>query len=511
MLGQKQMSFEEYVALFRRRRWLIIVPALLSPVIALGITFVLHSRYTSNSLILIEQQSVPASFVPPVITNDLNARVANMEEQIFSRTRLQPLVERYGLFRDDTSDPMEMLVGRLRKSIELTPVKPIVKSRDEVLPGFTISVTLDDPRVSQQVCAEITTMFIDENAREREQTAQGTTSFLDAQLQDAKTALNEQEAKLAEFKRKYLGELPEDTQTNLNILTTLNTQLQTVTESLNRTYQDKTYVESLLSQQVAAWKATQVTSGPRPETVDQQLAEMQNALLALQSQYTSDYPDVIRLKAAIAELKKKAQSAHTDEASAASTAKTQTVSGVEPADLLKLRSQLQAYDESIKAGTAEQKRLQAEIKSYESRIQMSPLVEQQYQEVTRNHQTVQDFYNELLAKKNQSTMATDLEKRQEGEGFRIMDPASLPDVPSFPNKPLFAGAGFGIGLALGVGLAFLLEMRDKALRTESDIEFYLGLPTLVRVPSIDKETPKNGSSRKRGKKPLSVTEGTAQA
>ena len=499
-MGQREMTLDDYVALLRRRKWPIILLSVLGPAIALGISLPFPSRYTSQSLILIEQQRVPDSFVPPVITRDLNARIANIQEQIFSRTRLQPIIERYGLFKDEAGrEPMEKLIERLRQNTELTPIKPIVRSREEILPGFYIAVTLADPRLAQQVCAEIASMFIEEDLRRRDQTARGTTSFLDAQLQDAKRALDEQEKRLAEFKGKYIGTLPDETQTNLNILATLNTELQAVTQALNRAQQDRTYVESLLAQQFAAWQALKTVKGPHPETVDEELAGMENELLSLQTKYTSDYPDVIRLKAAIAELKKVAHAPNTT-AKSDPPDKVQAPPVAEPPAMQQLRSQLRAYDEAIKANTQEQKHFQEQIKAYQSRIQMSPLVEQQYKEITRDHETALDFYNELLKKKNQSAMATDLEHRQEGEQLRVMDPANLPEKPSFPNRPLFGGVGFAVGLALGLGIAMLLEMRDKTLRTERDIEFYLRLPILARVPSIHDPEAKGHSRRGHSKK-----------
>jgi len=115
---------------------------------------------------------------------------------------------------------------------------------------------------------------------------------------------------------------------------------------------------------------------------------------------------------------------------------------------------------------------------------MSPMVEQQYKEITRDHQMALDFYDELLKKKNESEMATNLEQGQQGEHFVIMDPANLPKDPTFPNVPLFALGGLGGGLVLGVFLAWLYEARDKTLRTVKDIEACLGLPTLAMVPSL---------------------------
>jgi len=484
MLGHRDLGFDDYLAILRRRKWVIIIPVILGPALAYAIAVKLPSRYTSQTLVLVEQQKVPDAVVKPVVTDELSMRLSTMQELILSRTRLQPIIEKYGLYRGDTGKvPMEELVDRMRDAIAVNPVKSVVSSREGELPGFYLRFTADDPRVAQQVCAEVTSMFVEENLRVREQSAQGTTSFLDAQLADAKRKLDEQDARLAQFKRKHLGALPEATQTNLNLLTVLNTQLEAATQALNRAQQDKAYTGSLLAQQVAAWQTTRGGTAPRPEADQQRLEAMENELRDLEARYTSDHPDVLKLKSSLEQLQRKVR-----EAAAAAKDKpaesAQETAGPEAPQILQLRSQLHAYEEAIRQYTREQDRLKEQVRLYQSRIQLSPLVEQDFKLITRDYQTALDFYNELLRKRNQSGMATDLERRQQGQQFRVMDPANLPEEPSFPNRPLFAGGGLGMGLGLGLGITLLLEFLDKSIRTESDVEFYLKVPTLALVPTV---------------------------
>lgn len=330
-------------------------------------------------------------------------------------------------------------------------------------------------------------MFIEENLRQREQSARGTTSFFQAQLDEAKRQLDEQDAKLAEFKRKHMNELPDETPTNLNLLASLNTQLDVATQSLTRTQEDKTYLESLLAQQVAAWKAVQAQQGqgdkPQPQTLEQQMAAMQNQLVALETLDTPEHPEVIKLKAEIEGLKKKLHEPGLTP-DTKTPAEPQHPAPTEPPQIQQMRNQLHAYEEAIRAQSKAQQRLQGQIELLQSRIQMGPVVEQQAKQITRDHQMALDFYNDLLKKRNESEMATDLEQRQQGEQFLIMDPANTPKDPIFPNRPLFALGGLGGGLGLGLILAWLMEARDKALRNEKDIEACLGLPTLAMVPSL---------------------------
>jgi polysaccharide chain length determinant protein (PEP-CTERM system associated) len=504
MLGHRELSFEDYLAILRRRRWVIIIPVVLGPLIAFGISLKLHSQYTSQTLVLVEQQKVPDRYVKAVVTEDLNARLGTMQGQILSRTRLQPIIEKFGLYKDEIGQvPMEDLVDELRKAISILPVKSVVSTREGDMPGFYLAFTTDNPRVAQQVCAEITSMFISEDLRLREQTTEGTTSFLENTLADAKREMDGQDAKLAEFKRRNLGALPDETQTNLNLLASLNTQLAAATQSLNRAQQDKVYLESLLAQQVAASEALRAGNSPHPETNAQQLASMENELLFLEAKYTSDHPDVVKLKAAIEQLKEKNR-ATANTAKGNSAEKVEKASGPEPPQIQQLRSQLHAYEEAIKQHTREQERVKQQIQVYQGRVQTSPVVEQEYKQLTRDYQTALDFYNDLLKKRNQSEMATNLERRQQGEQFRVLDSANLPEKPSFPNRPLFAGGGLAGGLALGVALAVLLEMRDKSLRTEADISFYLGVPALAVVPTV------GNMGKGKGRWHVSAKKGTTQ-
>jgi len=492
MLVGRQLNLEDYWGILRRRYWLILIPALLGPIAAYFIAKQLPPRYTSTSLILIEQPKVPASIVPSIVGNDLVARLATMEEQILSRSRLEPIIRRYGLYKDDINHvPIESLVERMRESIVVKPVSfsntfDTTSQQGNQVPGFQISFTADTPSLAQAVCTEITSMFVEENLRLRERRAEGTTDFIQTQLQQAKQRLDEQDAKLAAFKRQYFGALPDQEQSTIQIIGNLTSQLNSLSDALGRAQQDRTYTESLLTQQLAAWKASQ--NGAGPQTLQQQLAVLENHLIELRSRYTDNYPDVVKAKEDIARLKKRIA----QQEAAENSEKTQEVATskplnilAEPVEIRQLRAQLHSLEETIQTNQREQARIRQEIAAYEAKLKMTPAVEQQYKDITRNYQTALEFYNSLLAKEDQSQMSTSLEKRQEGEQFSVLDPANLPHEPSFPNYLRFAGGGLVVGLLLGFGAVLLLEMRDKALRDERDIEYFLGVPTLGVVPALD--------------------------
>ena len=482
MLGHRPLETRDYIAILRRHWWQLMGLAILGVTIGYSVCLAIPNRYTSQTLVLVEPPTVPDSYVKPVITEDLNQRLASMQEQILSRTRLQHIVEQFGLYKKETNQaPIEDLVGRLRRSIVVTPVTPMPQTRVQDLPGFYVSVTMDDARLAQQVCGDITSMFLEQNLHLRQQLSENTTDFLTKQLEGAKARLDEQDAKLAEFQRRHIGELPDNQQTNLSLLMGLNTQLEAVTQAISRVQQENAFTETLLAQQLAAWKSSQ--EGQNPQTLQQQLTDLQNQLGTLRARYTDSHPDAVKVKSEIGRLQKQIDEAVT-RGQGQSIDKGAKAPLTEPAHIQQLRAQLQQDEVSTRNRTREQEQLQQQIKALQARIQMTPMVEQEFKTLTRDHQTALELYNDLLKKQNQSAMATDLERRQQGEQFRILDPPSLPEKPSFPDRVLFSLGGLVGGLALGLSLTVLLEWRDQTLRTERDIEVCMQLPTLAVIPSL---------------------------
>ena len=479
-MAQRELTPTDYIAMLRRRWMLITVLAVVGPPLAYGVSRLLPNKYKSQTLVIIEQPTVSKKIVESLDSTDINQRLASMQQQILSRSRLEPIIRQFNLYPEDLNRiSMDELVVRLQKRIDVTPIMPMSETRAQELPGFYIAVTLGDARQAQGVCTAITSMFIEQNLRLRQEHSETTTQFLAQELASAKASLDEQDGKLAAFKSHHTGELPEDEQTSLNLLTGLTSQLDASTQALARAQQDKSFNESLLTQQVAAWQASQ--TGHNPDTLEQQLIALQAHLVSLQSSYTDDYPDVVKAKNDIATLQKRiADSEGPNNAPAANKAKMSS----EPTQIQQLRAQVHTDDLIIASKTKEQEQIRKQIAMYQERVQSSPAVEQQYKELTRGYQTALESYNELQKKRDDSEMAVNLERKQEGEQFVVLDPANLPEKPSFPNRPLFAVGGLGGGLGLGFAIAFFLEMKDTSFKTERDVEFALQLPVLAMVPEI---------------------------
>jgi polysaccharide chain length determinant protein (PEP-CTERM system associated) len=489
MIENRELTMDDYLAMLRRRAKVILIPALLAPLAGFAVSYFFPPRFTSQSLILVEGQKVPENMVQPVVSEDLTARVATLQQQVLSESRLQPVVER--LYPGKSSQDVAEIIDAIRLNMTVEPVMTDLEQigsngkpkpgQGSPVPGFYVNYTASNAREAQQICNELTTLMVDENLKNIQETATGTSDVLTKGLEDRKRELDDLDAKLAAFKKQYVGQLPEDEENNLKILMGLTSQLDANTQSLNRMQQDKAFAESMLSQQVAAWKTSE--SSTNPVTLQRQLSELQTQLLDLQAKYTDDHPDVIKTKADIAEVKKKL--AEIDKATTDGTDTTnEKSSAIEPIELRQLRLQVHQYGEAIATATREQKRLQEQIAIFQGRISLSPAIEEQYKALTRDYDIAQKSYQDLLAKKSSADLTVKMNNQSEGERMFPLNPANLPDSPSFPNRLLFAAGGFAAGFAVGVVLAMWLEFRDKSIRTEADAEAALELPMLVSVPWV---------------------------
>ena len=481
MVRNGEITAADVKRILRRYWW---IPAFITVTLgAMGLaaSLVLPKKYTSSTLVLVEQPTVPSELIKPVITNDLNQRMASMKAQILSRSRLEPIINKFDLYPlERKTTHMDDLVDKLKGAVHVELIEPLAGATDRQPPGFNVSVTFDNPQLAQQICQEITSMFMEQNASVRVAQSNKTTQFLTEQLNEAKAKLDAQDRLLAEFKAKHLVSMPEREQTNLALLGGMNAQLDATTQALTRAQQDKSLNETLLTNQEANWKATQVGQ-QNPETQDQELTALQQQLAALLAKYTPQHPDVIKVKAHIEELNRKMGEAPAPKpASSAAQAALR-----EPPAIQQLRSRIKQDEFTIADMTKRQGQIQEQIRALQGSLQASPVVEQQLKELTRSYQTASDIYNDLLKKRENSAMATDLEHEQQGENFKVLDAPSLPSTPSFPKKSIFVGGSLGAGLALSLGLLYLLAVSDKAMYSERDVELCLKLPVLTTVPSFD--------------------------
>ncbi len=494
MADAREMSMDDYLAMARRRMKIVIIPLLLAPIAGFLVSYLpmFPPKYVSQAVVLVEGQKVPAGYVQPVVTTDFAQRVSALDSEIRSSAKLRPMIT--GLDLAKPGEEQELMAS-IRTNLQLSPfitsmsaaiaatttTKKKPTGTDESVPAVNVAYSDTKPDRAQKICNAMAQLIINENLKNRADIATQTSTFLARQVDDAKNALNEQDARMAEFKKRYAGQLPGDLENNMRVLMSLNSQLDATTQSLNRAQQDKSYAESMLAQQLAAWKGSQ-SGSTSPQTLQQQLTALQAQLLQLQARYTDDYPDVIKTKADIAKVQGRLD--EIEKQAPAPSQSSDKANANEPPELRQMRLQIHQYQQVIDQSTSDQKRLQASINSYQALTSMSPDIEEQWKVLSRDYDSAQKFYNDLLVKKSSADLGNNMEVGQEGEQLTIGQPATHPESPAFPNRPLFAAGGLGAGLGLGLIIAIWLEFSDKSIRTERDAAVAMDLPLLISVPWV---------------------------
>ena len=483
-----------------RRRWLIILTACNIALATILVLWMLPNRYTSEATLVVVAQQVPQRYVVPNSTTDLESQLQAMKQEVLSRTRLLRMIEDFGLYpKQRQRSAPEQLVGLMLRDIDITPMgeRPQEKSFD----AFRIAYTAENAILAQQVTSTLTSLFINEHLRSQEEQSTNTTNFLHDQVQQKKTKLEEQEQRLRDFKMQHVGELPEQQQGNLGILSGLQTQLQNTMASLNRAAQQRVYLQSLIEshrRQSGAASASSSAGGitvpvNRPltplEAAQNELARLEAKRADLLLSRTREHPDVKSIQREVAKAEETVRrlraTAPPVEKETPSTSPAPKIS-VDPSDpaLAQLVSQLESNRLEIETLTKDEARLKATSAQYESRLNQTPVREQQQASIVRETEALRLEYSELQKKEQDSQLATNLEKQQGGQQFRLVDAASLPLVPSSPKRLKTSGMGVAAGLVLGLLFAFALEMRNTSFRSEKELTkrmdglFVLGVPVL---------------------------------
>jgi polysaccharide biosynthesis transport protein len=495
-LAEQEEGLGEIVSklmkVFVRRRWWVLLPASLIAVGAGVTSLMIPDRYESEATILIERQQVPERYVTANTTTDIQVVLMGMTDAILSRTQLLQIINEFHLYPEDRSHMApEQLVELMRKNIKIAPIKNTSDPND--LNAFTISFTGVAPHSAQQVATKLTRLFIEESDRSREEQSTDTTNFLSDTLAVAAEELKQQEARVRDFKMSALGELPEQQQGNLAILAGLHQELQNTTSNLGRAREQETYLQSLLSQYetlaAAGVGVSGVASTNPQDTIKVQLAHLQEQKAELLSRYTDKYPDVVKVDQQIKETEALlAASKPAPEPAKVDTPKGGSSHPIQPtqanATIAQVKSQLEANRIEIENASADQKRIEDSIADYQRRLNLTPVREEQLADLLRGYDQSKLHYDDLLNKKTQSELATNLERRQQGQRFNIIDPPSLPSTPVSPDHLKISLGGLLGGIVVGAALGLFVEERDHSLFNEHDLRSTFSFPLMLGLPML---------------------------
>jgi polysaccharide chain length determinant protein (PEP-CTERM system associated) len=478
----KEYSVDTLLQIARRRQWLIVLPAVIIATVASIVIKQWPNLYRSESLILVVPQRVPESYVRSTVTARIEERLHAITQQILSRTRLEQIVNDFSLY------PRERASGQLMEDIvERMRTKDI---RIDIVKGdaFKVSYSAGDPRVAMRVTERLASLFIDESLRDREVLAEGTNQFLATQLDESRRQLVLTENKLEEYKRTHNGELPTQMQANLQGQHNTEIALQALGESLNRDRERRIAFERTVADLVAEDERPVAPAATPTSDVAQSLQEelrtARQSLLAVELKLKPEHPDVKRLRRSVDELEKRVEAQKLEGSLAAKPTAVVAMDPVRRKRLLDARTELENLDRQIQGKIAEEGRLRGALGMYQSRIEAVPVREAELAALMRDYETLQATYRSLLQKKEESQIAANLEKRQIGEQFKILDPARMPEKPASPDRPRLYAIAILLALVIGLGLAAAAEYFDKTLRSEADVRAALNLMVLATVPNM---------------------------
>lgn len=488
----KNFTLDEYLEILRRRMWYIIIPFVLVMVGASIYAIIAPREYKASTLVLVSPQSVPEDFVHATVTSRVEERLQSIAQEVMSRTRLETIMTEFRLYEKERKNlSKEEVVELMRKNIQVE-----LPTKKDERGSFAISFINDNPNTAMAVANRLSSLFIEENLKIREQQASGTTEFLTNELAASKAKLDQMEASVTQYKRRFMGGLPEQRDTNLKILDQMQNQNQRISESIRAAEDRKLFIQKQLtdmdmpaSMPVAAGSGKDSQSSIKPSltqkdagsavaadsggTYETKKDKLKRELEDLRTKYTDNHPDVLAMKKKLADLEKNKYTYDNDIKS-------------DPR-YKELKNQLMITSLEIKRLHDESASVSAQINKYMGRVEQTPAREQDMAAMLREYESTKVAYETLMKKSQGAEQAENLEKRQKGEQFKIIDPARVPEEPFSPNIPKILLISLFAGLAGGMALAFIREQMDRSFHDAADVELSLGIKVLATIPKIEEK------------------------
>lgn len=503
------MDLRDYAALFLRRKWLIVFSFLFILFGASVYSVVTPELYKSSTTILIIPQSVPQDYVRSTITVKVEEQLATIRQQVMSRTTLMKVMEELNLFpKERMKLSAEDVVEMMRKRIEIEVVQG--KRRDSS-DAFTLSFLHENRQLAMLTASRLASFFIDENLKTRELQAVGTSEFLASQLKDTKSRLEIQEARVKDYKMRFMGELPQQMEANLRMLAGLQDRLRTNADSIRTLEDRKVFLEAqanLMEKSIQTSSSDNLLTDPSADAdpalpLVAELARKKERLAELSAKYTDRYPEVLRTKKEVDELERRIVEARQTPPGAGKETKKVSPS-LQPArsapaveELRRMKAQVNSSTVEIASLKKEREEIRKAIAVVEAKIERSPRREQEMISLLRDYDNLKKSYDDLLKKKLEADVSQNLEKRQKGTQFQILDPANLPEDPFKPDRKKVMGIALLLAIALGFGGTIGLEILDPSLRGVSDFKYFFKMPILACIPVMQDQEYKRSQTRRR--------------
>lgn len=460
-----QFSPEYIMDVLSRRRWFILIPSCLALIAGIALAVILPKVYESSTLILVQPQRVPSDYIQSIVTTDINARISTISQKILSRTNLEKVINDFDLFAAPGEGDLllEQKIESLRKRISVNVTSS--KDRRAEADSFSISFRGKDPQKVMVVTNALATYFIDANLKTREAQAIGTSDFLEDELESMRMRLAGLEQHLKDYRERNMGGLPEQLESNMRILDRLQEQLgitqQSLVEAKNRL--------ALTERMISEGRAVKEYEGRTEVEMTTDPMRLRELLMQLQNKYTDKHPDVIKVKKMIADIAVPSNDSGKDAPSPVITPEMM---------------QREETKREITGLKAEISALRAKIDHYQKLVENTPKREQELLSLKRDYDNIRATYNSLLERKLEAQLAVNMEKKQKGEQFYVLDTARIPRIPISPDMKKLFIIVLVAGLGAGGGLVFLLEYLDTSFRSREDVEATLALPVISVIPLL---------------------------
>jgi polysaccharide chain length determinant protein (PEP-CTERM system associated) len=499
---EKTLNIHDYIEIFLRRFWYIVIPFVVIMAGAAIYALSLPKMYRAATLVLVTPQKVPENFIKPTVTSRIEDRLQSISQEIMSRTRLELVISEFKLYSEQAKFlSQEEIIELMRKNIQVE-----LKGKEGF---FTISYIGKDPKTVTMVTNKLASLFIEENLKLREQQAQGTSDFLSVELNATRAKLEEQEATITQFKKQHMAELPEQRDANLKILEQLQLRYMKISDNMKAAEDRKLIIQKQLSDM------KMVVFGPLPENpreekgatappsdllqlplsnqkglsyYEAQLNRGRNLLSELKSKYTGKHPDIVNAQKYVADLEKKIETikAHGEDENMKGK-EMAILSSPMAASFKEMENQLVATTLEIRRLKEEESKVKAKMAEFQTRIENTPIQEAAMSNLMRDYRNTKESYESLLKKSQEAQQAENLERRQKGEQFKVIDPARVPEKPIQAKLLKILLFGFLLGMGSGFGLAFVREQMDRSFRDAEDLEATMEFKVLANIPRIQKK------------------------
>lgn len=538
-MEEHHRSRQDLSAILRRRKYHILVPLMVLMAISIAIAYGLPPVYRSTATILIEQQEIPSDLVRSTVTNYASQQIQVITQRVLTYDNLWKLIEKYNLYPGERDQDPAAAVAYLRQAIyqemvSADVIDPKTGRPAKAVIAFTLAVDNGDAQTAQKLATEVVDLYLNENKRLRTENASVTSVFLEQEAARIGKEISALEAKFATFKKKNVTNLPTLMDFNMRLMDRAETELASVENEIQSLQERASYLESRLVQtepmastyddegkkilspperlkslQVQYMQASARYSSDHPDLIrmrrelealrralgggggsidstaelSSQLAATKDELKAARDRYSEAHPDVVRLKRSVASLQAALRKARK------SSGSTSAMLGMVPDNptYIALQTELKSVSIGLQAARTRREQLRAQLTDYEKRVVRTPQVEQEYLQLSRDYDNARKKYGEIRDKVLQARMAEVLEKENRGEQLSVIEPPRIPDSPEKPNRLAILFLGTVISLGGGVSAAAAAEHMDRTVRGPATVTAVLKVPPLAVIPYLSVE------------------------